>query len=112
MKQELIQSFLLKNGEFFDPVFLPEIQRQLQDVNDEKSAYILGISLQNPTVILIIAILLGWERFFIDDIAMGVVKILTCYGLGIWWLVDIFSAVKRTREYNYKKLSQAILLSK
>ena len=112
MKQELIQSFILKNGEYFDPVLLPEIQRQLQEVSDEKAAYILGLSLQNPTLILVLAILLGWERFFLEDIALGIVKILTCYGLGIWWLIDIFTAVTRTRDYNFKKLSQAILLSK
>ncbi len=112
MKQELIQSFLLKNGEFLDPIQLPSIQKQLEELDDTKASLVLGVSLQNPTLILVIAILLGWDRFFIDDIAMGVVKVITCYGLGIWWLVDIFSATRRTREYNYRKLSQAILLSK
>ncbi|MBO4427382.1 MAG: TM2 domain-containing protein [Bacteroidales bacterium] len=112
MKQELIQTFLLNKGEYFDPVFLPEIQHQLEAIDDSKAGYVLGVGVQNPTIILVIAILLGWERFFLDDIALGVVKILTCYGLGIWWLVDIFTAVKRTRDYNYRKLSQAIMLSK
>ena len=112
MKQELIQSFLLQNGECFETFQIPEIQKQMAAVDDAKSAVFLGLSLQKPTLILVIAILLGWDRFFLDDIGLGVVKVLTCYGCGIWWLIDIFTATKRTRDYNYKKFNEAILLTK
>ena len=112
MTQELINSFLLKNGEFFDPAYLPEIKRQLEQIDDDKAAYILGVNLQNPTIVLVIAILLGWERFFLEDITLGIVKIITCQGFGIWWLIDIFSAIRRTHEYNYQKFNQAIMLCK
>ena len=43
---------------------------------------------------------------------MGVVKVITCYGCGIWWLIDIFSAQRRTYEYNYKKFNEALMLCK
>lgn len=112
MKQELIQQFLLQNGECFDPLQQAEIQKSLEEIPDEKSAIVLGGSYQKPTIILIIAILLGWERFFLDDIGMGVVKVLTGYGCGIWWLIDIFSAKKRAYEYNYKKFQAALGMAK
>lgn len=112
MRQELIQSFLMKNGECFETFRLPEIQKRLEAVDDFSSGVVLGLSLQKPTIILIIAILLGWERFFLDDIALGIVKIITCYGCGIWWLIDIFTAKKRTYDYNYKKLNEALMLTK
>ena len=70
----------------------------------------MGISLQKPTVILILAIFLGWERFFLDDIGLGILKVLTCYGCGIWWLIDIFSAKRRAYEYNYKKFIETVSL--
>ena len=73
---------------------------------------LLGGSYQKPSLILIIAILLGWDRFFLDDIGLGVVKILTGFGCGVWWLIDIFSAKKRTYEFNYKKFQQALMLAK
>ena len=72
----------------------------------------MGLSLQKPTVILIIAIVLGWERFFLDDIGLGIVKFVTCYGCGIWWLVDIFTAQRRTYEYNYNKFNETLMLCK
>ena len=112
MKQEQIQAFMLQNGECFDSIQVPEIQKLLEAVPDEKASLVLGASFQKPTVILIIAILLGWERFFLDDIGLGVAKVLTGYGCGIWWLVDIFSAKKRAWAYNYKKLQEALMLAK
>ncbi len=112
MKPELIQSFLAGKGECFDPFQIPTIQKRLEEVDDEKSGLILSLSLQNPSVILILAIFLGWERFFLDDIGLGIVKVITCYGCGIWWLVDIFTAKRRAYEYNFKKFNEAFMLSK
>jgi len=112
MKQELVQQFLMNNGECFDTLQVPQIQKQLEEIPDEKSGIVLGVSLQKPTVILIIAILLGWDRFFLGEIGLGVVKIITCYGCGVWWLIDIFSAKKRTYAYNMKKLNEAMMLAR
>lgn len=97
----------MKNGECFETFRLPEIQKRLEAVDDSSSGVVLGLSLQKPTIILIIAILLGWERFFLDDIALGIVKIITCYGCGIWWLIDIFTAKKRTYAI-YARFSVAL----
>ena len=85
---------------------------KLAEIDDAKAAPMISLNLQKPTLMLIIAILLGWERFFLDDIGLGVVKVITCYGCGIWWLIDIFSAQKRTYAYNYKKFCEAYMLCK
>lgn len=103
---------MLKNGECFEPMTAQEIQSRLADIDDSKSGILMGVSLQKPTVILIVAILLGWDRFFLGEIGLGILKVLTCYGFGIWWLIDIFSAKKRTFSYNYKKFNEAYLLCK
>ena len=103
---------MLKNGECFDTVTLHNVQNELSQLDDSKSALVMGLSLQNPTLILVIAIVLGWDRFFLDDIGMGIVKLVTCYGCGIWWLIDIFSAQRRTYEYNYKKFNEAMMFSR
>ncbi|MBR5385528.1 MAG: TM2 domain-containing protein [Bacteroidales bacterium] len=112
MKAEYVQAFMLKNGDCFDMLALQDVQNKLAEVDDSKSAPLMGLGLQKPTVILIIAILLGWERFFLGDIGMGVLKVLTCQGCGIWWLIDIFSAQRRTYQYNYRKFNETLFLCK
>ena len=110
MKEELVQAFLLKNGDCFDIMAIQDVRNKLADVDDSKSALLVSMSLQKPTLMLIIAIVLGWERFFLDDIGLGILKILTCYVCGIWWLVEIFTAQRRTREYNYRKFNETLML--
>ena len=109
MRTELIQAFMMKNGECFDIMTAQEVQRQLSELDDSKAPFIMSLSLQDPTLIMVLAIFTGIERFFLDDMAMGVVKIITCYGCGVWWLIDIFSARKRAQAYNYRKFSEAML---
>ena len=48
----------------------------------------------------------GWgvDRFMLDDIGLGVLKLLTAGGCGIWTIVDWFLIQDKTKEYNYNKL--------
>lgn len=112
MRAELVQAFMMKNGECFDMMAAQDVQRQLLELDDSKAPFFMSLGLQNPTLILVLAIFTGWERFFLNDMAMGILKLITCYGCGIWWLIDIFSARNRTLEYNYKKFSEAVMLCK
>lgn len=108
----MVQAFLLKNGECFDMMAIQDVQNRLSELDDSKSALVMSMNLQNPTIMLIIAIILGWERFFLDDIALGILKVITCYGCGIWWLVDIFTVKNRTYKYNYYKFNQTLMFCK
>ena len=51
---------------------------------------------------LILAVF-GWDRFWLGDNGMGVLKYITAGGCGIWWLVDIFTAGSRCDDYNRRK---------
>jgi len=47
---------------------------------------------------------LGIDRFLIGDTGLGIGKLLTCGGLGLWALVDLFLIMDATKESNLKKL--------
>jgi predicted lipid-binding transport protein (Tim44 family) len=41
---------------------------------------------------------LGVDRFYTGHIALGIVKLLTGGGFGIWWLIDFIMAVAGKRK--------------
>ena len=51
---------------------------------------------------------LGVDRFLLDDVGLGVLKLITGGGLGIWWLVDIFTVDGRTKNYNLRVFNEAL----
>ena len=69
------------------------------------------VQLKDPTTSLIISILagsLGIDRFMIGDTGLGVGKLLTCGGLGIWTIIDWFLIMGATREKNMEMFQNAL----
>lgn len=111
MERSKVDMFMSVNAGKFRPELLPDIRERLEQLSDTMYLGVSSLGFQDPTLMIIIAVLFGWERFFLGDIGLGILKVITCYGLGIWWLVDIFTAQSRTFDYNYRKLITAIAIS-
>ena len=89
------------------------VQDALTKLDDSKAMFIHSIEFKDPTTILIISILigsLGIDRFMLGEAGLGIAKLLTCGGCYIWWIIDMVNATDRTRQYNYKKLQEALMM--
>ena len=49
---------------------------------------------------LVLAIFFPIQLLLLGKIGLGIVFWLSCGGLGIWWLIEIFLTPKRVREFN------------
>jgi TM2 domain-containing membrane protein YozV len=107
MDSQKVDMYLMSNAKFFQPSQLPYVRERLLAADDSKWALIQSIDLKDPTTILIVSILAGtWgiDRFLIGDTGLGVAKLLTCGGAGIWTIVDWFLIMDVTRQKNMEKL--------
>ena len=95
------------------PEYIPTIKERLLEL-DRTSAIVAFSDLKDPTTSFVITIceffigIHGISRFYIGDVGVGIAKLLTCGGCGIWWLVDLFLIQEATRRKNTEKVLQLL----
>lgn len=112
MDANKVDMFMMSNSKFFEGHNLHAIRERLLALEDEKWPMIQMVQFKDPTTALLISIFAGAygiDRFYIGDTGMGVGKLLTCGGLGIWAIVDWFLIQGATKEKNLEKFNQAML---
>lgn len=112
MDAQKVDMYLMSNGKFFESHQIPAIRERLLAADESKFVALQSLNLKDPTIAIIISLLagsLGIDRFYLGDTGLGIGKLLTCGGFGIWAIVDWFLIMGRAREVNMEKL-QAILM--
>ena len=111
MDAQKVDMFIMSNGKFFESNQVTQIRERLLQLDESRWVAVQSLQFRDPTMILIVSILvgsLGIDRFIIGDTGLGVGKLLTCGGLGIWAIVDWFLIMGATREKNMEKLKQLL----
>ena len=111
MDAQKVDMFIMANGKFFESHHVVQIREKLLTLDDSKWVMIQTLQFKDPTTSIIVSLLagtLGIDRFMIGDTGMGVGKLLTCGGFGIWAVVDWFLIMGATREKNLLKLQLAL----
>ena len=112
MEQSKIDMFVMNNKECFLPQHWVMIKEKLSNLPADKEAQVLGLSPHNPTTILIISIFLGSlgvDRFMLGVTGLGIAKLLTCGGCGVWTIIDWFLIKGKTYEANFKKFNESLM---
>jgi TM2 domain-containing membrane protein YozV len=111
MEQQKVDMFIMTYSKYFEGHHLSQIRDRLLTLEDSKFIMLQAVNLKDPVITLVISIVggsVGIDRFFIGDTGLGIAKLLTCGGLGIWTIVDWFLIMGRTREVNMTRLQQIL----
>jgi hypothetical protein len=101
--------YIASHTKYFPSEKFPHIKAILDRTEDSRAIGIYSLELSDPTVMLIVSIFaghLGVDRFLLGETGLGIAKLLTCGGLGVWTIVDWFIIMGRTKELNYAKLAR------
>jgi len=107
MDVQKVDMYIMTNAKFFDGDKVPMIRERLLAVDDSKWILLQSQQLKDPTTLLIVSILgghLGIDRFMLGETGLGIAKLLTCGGLGIWTIIDFFMIQGVAREKNFSKI--------
>ena len=113
MNKDWISYFLAHNSGCFDDFHLQRIAEGLELIPDDKAPLILGADFKKPLHMLLVSLgggIMGIDRFVLGQTGVGICKLLTCGGFGIWTIVDLFLIMGETRAYNANKIIDLINL--
>jgi TM2 domain-containing membrane protein YozV len=101
--------FIMNNGRYFEAAQLPAIRDRLLSLDDDKWTVIQMLQFKDPNTSIIVSVIVGYlgiDRFLIGDTGLGLFKLLTCGGFGVWYIVDYFLIMDATRAKNIELLQR------
>ncbi len=111
MEAQKVDMFLMTHAKFFEGHQIMAVRDRLVTIDDSKFVYLQSLNLKDPTTILIVSLFAGHfgiDRFMLGETGLGVAKLLTCGGFGIWTIVDWFIIMGRTREINFERFQTVV----
>ena len=108
---DLVQQYIMANAKFFPEDSVNELRSRLSNLSQNQFNAIQGLQLKDPTILLVLSLFFGTygvDRFLLKETGLGVVKLLTGGGCGIWTIVDWFLIINKTREFNQKLVLDSI----
>ncbi len=113
MDEKKVDMYLITNANLFPAGAQFLLKEKLMNMTENQWNMLLATQFKDPTTALILSICLGCfgaDRFYLNDVGLGIGKLLTCGGAYVWWLVDAFLISDATRQKNYEKLTTLLLL--
>jgi TM2 domain-containing membrane protein YozV len=111
-RESRVRCWLAANASKLPENQLPILKERLMAMSDSELDRLTYVNLTDPLLMLVISIcfgVLGVDRFVLGDIGLGVGKLITCGGIYIWWIVDLFYIMDATKEKNLQRLNTALL---
>ncbi len=86
-----------------------ELASYQKDMTDQEILIFLsqyGSARKDRSIALILSVLFGWlgiDRFYAEDVGIGILKLLTLGGCGLIWIVDCFLIMGSVDDHNRHK---------
>ncbi|MBQ7363084.1 MAG: TM2 domain-containing protein [Clostridia bacterium] len=106
-RRQQVDNFLVLNQNYLPVDKIGYIKERLLKADTSQWSFIQSFKFKSPMVVWLLSFFfgcLGVDRFVTGDIALGVLKLLTCGGCGVFTFIDWLIICRRTKEVNLSKL--------
>jgi TM2 domain-containing membrane protein YozV len=107
MQQDKADMFIMTNAKYFPAEKVYLVKEKIMAQDDSRVTALSSIEFKDPMTLLLISIFLGCfgiDRFMLGDVGLGIVKLVTMGGCGIWTVIDWFLIQNKTREINFNAI--------
>lgn len=110
MEKTDVDAFIMMNGKYLPEQQFPMIRERLLALDSSKAETLEMIQFKDPETALMLGILVslcsifGVDRLYIGDTGIGIAKMITCGGCGVWGIIDFFLIMEATRRKNLEQL--------
>ena len=90
---------------------LNQIRQHLEHAQDFNGAQVAIAQMKDPIIVLVISLFVGYlgiDRFYLGDTGMGIGKLLTAGGCGIWAIIDLFLIMGAAKQKNMELLFNTV----
>jgi hypothetical protein len=111
MNQSRVDSYLIANAKYFESHQVAYLRDKLTSMEDEKLDLLIAVQLREPSFCIMISLAggsMGMDRFYLGQTGLGIAKLLTAGGCGIWTIVDWFTAQSNAKRANMENLQRII----
>ena len=112
MDEQLVEQYILANQKYFPQEKILFLKEKLLNLDEKQFSLLYSLELKDPIILLIVSIFLGSfgiDRFMLGDTSLGVLKLITCSGCGIWTIIDWILIIDKTKEHNFNKIMHFIV---
>lgn len=106
------QEYLEEKQGYFPTESFDEVRNIIINSDSQTFEKILKADFKNPGLNILWAAaigFMGFDRIFLfKDKTKGLLKVLTWGGFGVWYIIDILTAPKRSKEWNLNKIRAVV----
>ena len=106
MDSQKVDVYMMTAGKKLPAECLPTVRQKLLEADENKLMMLQSTELKDPMISFWLNFFLGGlgaEYFYLGKTGLGVVKLITLGGLGIWSLINLFTIIGTTKNENYQK---------
>lgn len=106
-RKKQVDLFIMTKGKYFPEAEIYLIKEKLLAASDSSFTMANALSYKDPMIMIVISILGGYfgiDRFILGEVGLGILKLITGGACGIWYLIDLFLIMNKTKEYNFRQM--------